>query len=80
MFFLLLISYISASWNYDLKLHFDQVVKYIENFNSRVDEGDYNNTTEVDYETEFAEGIIDILKSTTDKAGYMALRYLKDKR
>ncbi|MCI8508754.1 MAG: hypothetical protein HFJ06_09365 [Lachnospiraceae bacterium] len=54
-----------------LETTYDQVVKYIENFNSRVDEGDYNNTTEVDYETEFAEGIIDILKSTTDKAGYM---------
>ena len=54
-----------------LETTYDQVVKYIENFNSRGDEGDYNNTTEVDYETEFAEGIIDILKSTTDKAGYM---------
>ncbi|MDE6759308.1 MAG: hypothetical protein K2J90_01370 [Lachnospiraceae bacterium] len=54
-----------------LETTYDQVVKYIENFNSRVDEGDFNNTTEVDYETEFAEGIIDILKSTTDNAGYM---------
>lgn len=54
-----------------LETTYDQVVNYIEGFNTRVDEGDYNNTTEVDYETEFAEGIIDILKNTTDKAGYM---------
>lgn len=54
-----------------LETTYDQVVKYIEGFNARVDEGDYNNTTEVDYETEFAEGIINILKSTTDNAGYM---------
>lgn len=49
----------------------DQVVEYINNFNARVDEGDYNNTTEIEYETEFAEGIIDILKSTVDNPGYM---------
>lgn len=49
----------------------DQVVAYIENFNARVDEGDYNDTTEVEYETEFAEGIIEILKSTVDNPGYM---------
>jgi len=49
----------------------DQIVSYIENFNARVDEGDYNNTTEVEYETEFAEGIIEILKSTVDNPGYM---------
>lgn len=54
-----------------LETTYDQVVSYIENFNARVDEGDYNNTTEVDYETEFAEGIIDILKSTVDNPGYM---------
>ncbi len=49
----------------------DQVVAYIESFNARVDEGDYNDTTEIEYETEFAEGIIDILKSTVDNPGYM---------
>ena len=49
----------------------DQIVAYIENFNARVDEGDYNDTTEVEYETEFAEGIIEILKSTVDNPGYM---------
>lgn len=54
-----------------LETTYDQVVSYIENFNARVDEGDYNNTTEVDYETEFAEGIIEILKSTVDNPGYM---------
>lgn len=54
-----------------LETTYDEVVSYIEGFNTRVDEGDYNNTTEVDYETEFAEGIIDILEKTTDNPGYM---------
>lgn len=49
----------------------EQVVAYIENFNARVDEGDFNNTTEVEYETEFAEGIMEILRSTVDNPGYM---------
>lgn len=54
-----------------LEATYDDVVAYIEGFNARVDEGDYNNTTEVEYETEFAEGIINILKSTTGNPGYM---------
>lgn len=54
-----------------LETTYDTVVEYIENFNARVDDGDYNNTNEVDYETEFAQGIIDILKSTADEPGYM---------
>lgn len=54
-----------------LETSYDSIVEYIENFNARVDDGDYNNTTEVDYETEFAQGIIDILKATCDKPGYM---------
>lgn len=49
----------------------EEIVAYIENFNARVDEGEFNNTNEVDYETEFAEGIIEILKKTADKPGYM---------
>lgn len=54
-----------------LETTYDDVVAYIEEFNVKVDEGDYNNTNEVDYETEFAEGIIEILKATADKPGYM---------
>lgn len=54
-----------------LESTYDQVISYIERFNARVDEGDYNNTTEIEYETEFAEGIIEILKSTVDNPGYM---------
>lgn len=54
-----------------LETTYDQVVSYIENFNARVDEGDFNDTTEIEYETEFAEGIIEILKSTADNPGYM---------
>lgn len=54
-----------------LETSYDRVVEYIESFNARVDEGDYNDSTEVEYETEFAEGIIDILKTTVDNPGYM---------
>lgn len=54
-----------------LEASYDDVVNYINIFNARVDEGDFNNTTEVDYETEFAEGIMSILKKTTEKPGYM---------
>lgn len=54
-----------------LEASYDEVVKYIEDFNTRVDDGNYNNTTEVEYETEFAEGIIDILKAHTSDPGYM---------
>lgn len=54
-----------------LEVCYDRVVEYIEAFNARVEDGDYNNTTEVDYETEFAEGIIEILKSSVDNPGYM---------
>lgn len=54
-----------------LETTYDSIVEYIERFNTKVDNGDYNNTTEVDYETEFAEGIIELLKSTVDNPGYM---------
>ena len=54
-----------------LETTYDDVVAYIESFNARVDEGDYNDTTEVEYETEFAEGIIEILKGTVENPGYM---------
>lgn len=54
-----------------LETTYDDVVAYIESFNAQVEEGDFNNTTEVDYETEFAEGIINILKGTTENPGYM---------
>ncbi|MBR1598282.1 MAG: hypothetical protein IJ661_05105 [Lachnospiraceae bacterium] len=75
------VSHDSSSDSYTLELTvypldtletcYDKVVEYIEGFNARVDEGDYNNTTEVEYETEFAQGIIDILKATVDNPGYM---------
>ena len=54
-----------------LETTYDDVVAYIEKFNAQVEEGDFNNTTEVDYETEFAEGIIEILKGTTANPGDM---------
>lgn len=54
-----------------LEVCYDSIVEYIEDFNTKVDDGNYNNTTEVEYETEFAEGIIDILKNSTQEPGYM---------
>lgn len=54
-----------------LETTYNDVVSYIENFNARVDDGDFNNTTEVDYETEFAEGIISLLKGSVSNPGYM---------
>lgn len=54
-----------------LETSYDDIVSYIEDFNTKVDDGNYNNTTEVEYETEFAEGIIDILKKTAETPGYM---------
>lgn len=54
-----------------LEQTYDEVVEYITAFNASVDEGNYNNTSEVDYETEFAEGIIKLLKNTTEEPGYM---------
>ncbi|MDD5998474.1 MAG: hypothetical protein PUC55_02095 [Lachnospiraceae bacterium] len=54
-----------------LEASYDEVVQYIEDFNTKVDDGNYNNTTEVEYETEFAEGIINILKAHTSEPGYM---------
>lgn len=54
-----------------LETSYDDVVAYIENFNSQVDEGNFNDTTEEEYETEFANGIINILKKTADNPGYL---------
>lgn len=54
-----------------LEVCYDSIVEYIEDFNTKVDDGNYNNTTEVEYEAEFAEGIIDILKNSTQEPGYM---------
>ena len=54
-----------------LEATYDDVVEYIEGFNARVDEGDYNDMTEEEYETEYAEGIMKILKSTVENPGYM---------
>ena len=54
-----------------LESTYDTVVAYIESFNAKVEEGDYNNATEVEYETEFAEGIIEILKTANKNPGYL---------
>ena len=37
-----------------LETSYDRIVEYIESFNAKVADGDYNDTTEVEYETECA--------------------------
>lgn len=54
-----------------LEASYDDVVSYIENFNSRVEDGDFNDTTEEEYEAEFADGIIKILENTARNPGYL---------
>lgn len=54
-----------------LETSYGDIVEYIENFNSRIEEGDFNNTTEEEYEAEFADGIIRILKDTAKAPGYL---------
>ena len=48
----------------------DEILAYVEDFNKRVEKGDYNNYVKEDYEHEFAEGIIDILDKGCDKMTY----------
>ncbi len=48
----------------------DEVLAYVEDFNKRVENGDYNNYVKEDYEHEFATGIIDILDKASDKMEY----------
>lgn len=48
----------------------DEVLAYVEDFNKRVEKGDYNNYVKEDYEHEFAAGIIDILDKASDKMEY----------
>ncbi|MBO6166582.1 MAG: hypothetical protein J6O17_09500 [Eubacterium sp.] len=48
----------------------DEVLAYVEDFNKRVENGDYNNYVKEDYEHEFAAGIIDILDKASDKMEY----------
>ena len=48
----------------------EDVLNYVNDFNSRVDAGDYNNYEKEDYEHEFASGIIDILEGAVDNMSY----------
>jgi len=48
----------------------DQVVSYIDSFNTRVENGEFNDYVKEDYEAEFASGVIDILSSAADSITY----------
>lgn len=46
-----------------LRITYEDVVTYIEDMNLRIKAGDYNNYELAEYETEYAQGIIDILQN-----------------
>ena len=48
----------------------DEVVEYIDDFNTRVENGEFNNYVKEDYEHEFASGIIDILDEAAGSMEY----------
>lgn len=44
----------------------EQIEAYIENFNARAKDGEFEHLTESEYENEYAEGILDILEASTE--------------
>lgn len=53
-----------------LNQSYDEIMDYIDKFNSDVESGLYNDVTRQDYEEKFALGIADILKSNADAITY----------
>ncbi len=49
----------------------DRVVEYVEEFNQRVEKGDYDNFERSEYETTFASGLILILTQETSSMTYL---------
>ena len=49
---------------------FDDVFAYIEEYNKKIAAGDFNNTTKEDYETQFAQGVADILNDKSSDMEY----------
>lgn len=49
---------------------FDDIYSYTEDTNKKVAAGDFNNTTKEDYETQFAQGIADILQEKASSMEY----------
>lgn len=43
-----------------------QIEGYIENFNARAKDGEFEHLTESEYENEYAEGVLDILEASTE--------------
>lgn len=52
-----------------LKITYEDVIAYIEDINNRVSAGEYNDYELDEYETEYAQGIIDILKNAIPNIG-----------
>lgn len=52
-----------------LRITYEDVVTYIEDVNARVTAGDYNDYELAEYETEYAQGIIDILQNAIPNIG-----------
>ena len=44
----------------------EQIEAYIENFNARAKDGEFEHLTESEYENEYAEGVLDILEASTE--------------
>ena len=53
-----------------LNQSFDDVFAYIEEYNQKIAAGDFNNTTKEDYETQFAQGVADILNDKSSDIEY----------
>lgn len=49
---------------------FDDVFAYIEDSNKKIAAGDFNNTVKEDYETQFAQGVADILQDKSSSMEY----------
>lgn len=54
-----------------LNQSFDEIFSYIDEYNKKVSDGAYEDTSKEDYEKEFAQGIADILKSNADGMEYL---------
>ena len=44
----------------------EQIEAYIENFNARAKDGEFEHLTESEYENEYAKGVLDILEASTE--------------
>lgn len=55
-----------------LNQSFDEIFAYIEDSNSKISSGEYNNTDKETYEADFAQGIADILQNNASDMEYLS--------